>query len=65
MPKLPVDAPREWVLKAFQRLGFELVWEGNHMAWQDHRLIKGFSLRLILRQSAISREDFLAVYEED
>ena len=78
MPKFPVDAPRERVLKALQRLGFELVREGNHIAlarsnpdgtrtpltMPNHRLIKASTLRLILRQSDISREDFLAAYEE-
>jgi hypothetical protein len=69
------DAPREQVLKAFQRLGFELVLEGIHIAlasknpdgtqtpltMSNHRLIKGSTLRLILmRQSEISREDCLA-----
>ncbi len=78
MPKFPVDAPREQVLKAFQRLGFELVREGNHIAlarknpdgtrtpltMPNHQLIKGSTLRLILRQSEISREDFLSAYGE-
>jgi predicted RNA binding protein YcfA (HicA-like mRNA interferase family) len=78
MPKFPVDAPRERVLKALQRLGFELVREGNHIALArsnpdgtrtpltipNHRLIKASTLRMILRQSDISREDFLAAYEE-
>ena len=78
MPKFPVDAPRERVLKALQRLGFELVREGNHIAlarsnpdgtrtpltMPNHRLIKASTLRMILRQSDISREDFLAAYEE-
>jgi predicted RNA binding protein YcfA (HicA-like mRNA interferase family) len=78
MPKFPVDAPRERVLKALQRLGFELVREGNHIAlarlnadgtrtpltMPNHRLIKASTLRLILRQSDISREDFLSAYEE-
>ena len=78
MPKFPVDAPRERVLKALQRLGSELVREGNHIAlarsnrdgtrtpltMPNHRLIKASTLRMILRQSDISREDFLAAYEE-
>jgi len=63
MPKFPVDAPRDRVLWALQRLGFELVGEGNHLAlarmnedgartpltMPNHRLIKGSTLRLILR----------------
>jgi predicted RNA binding protein YcfA (HicA-like mRNA interferase family) len=78
MPKFPVDAPREQVLKALQRLGFELLREGNHIAlarsnpdgtrtpltMPNYRLIKASTLRLILRPSDISREDFLAAYEE-
>jgi predicted RNA binding protein YcfA (HicA-like mRNA interferase family) len=65
-------------LKALQRFGFELVREGNHISlartnpdgtrtpltMPNHRLIKASTLRLILRQSEISREDFLAAYEE-
>ncbi len=32
MAQFPVDAPRERVIKAFERLGFRLVREGNHIA---------------------------------
>ena len=78
MPKFPVDAPRDRVLRALQRLGFELIREGNHFAlartnedstrtpltMPNYRLIKGSTLRLIFRQSEISREEFLEAYEE-
>ena len=77
MAKFPVDAPRDRVLRALQRLGFELIREGNHapartnedgtrtpLTMPNHRLIKGSTLRLILRQSEISREEFLEAYEE-
>lgn len=77
MPKSPVDAPKERVVKAFERLGFTLVREGNHISMQrlnddgsktpltmpNHRRIKAATLRTILRQAAIARDDFLAAYE--
>jgi predicted RNA binding protein YcfA (HicA-like mRNA interferase family) len=77
MPKFPVDAPIERVIKALQMLGFHLVREGNHIAMDrenpdgtrtpltipNHRRIKGSTLRTILTQSGIPREDFLNAYE--
>lgn len=77
MPRFPVDAPRERVIKAFANLGFGLVREGNHLALErenldgsrtpltlpNHRLIKGSTLRTVLTQSGISREEFLTAYD--
>jgi predicted RNA binding protein YcfA (HicA-like mRNA interferase family) len=77
MAKSPIDAPKERVIEAFERLGFVLVRKGNHIAMRrqnadgsttpltmpNHRQIKGSTLRTILRQSGISREDFLTAYE--
>jgi predicted RNA binding protein YcfA (HicA-like mRNA interferase family) len=65
------------VIKAFEALGFVLVREGNHIAMvrenadgtrtpltmPNHRRIRGSTLRTILRQSQISREEFLQVYD--
>ena len=78
MPKFPVDAPLRKVLRALESLGFRLVREGNHIAMvrenpdgtqtpltmPNHRRIKGSTLRTILRQSGISRKEFLEAYEE-
>lgn len=79
MPKFPIDAPIQKVIKAFQQLGFRLVREGNHIAMvreeldgtrtpltmPNHRQIKGSTLRTILTQAGISRDEFLRVYQED
>ena len=78
MAKFPVDAPLERVLRALEQLGFSLVRRGNHLSlsreeadgtWTPltlpgHRTIKSSTLRAVLTQSGISREEFLRAYEQ-
>ncbi|MCC6743088.1 MAG: type II toxin-antitoxin system HicA family toxin [Acidobacteria bacterium] len=78
MGKFPVDAPVSRVRQAFERLGFRLVREGNHIAMirqnadgsrtpltmPNHARIKSYSLRTSLTQAAVSRDEFLRAYDE-
>jgi len=76
MTKFPADAPLRRVIDTLEQLGFRLVREGNHIAMlrhnQDgtrtpltipnHPAIKKSTLRAILTQAKISRDDFLKIY---
>ena len=78
MHKFPVDAPIARVLRTLERLSFRLVRQGNHIAMQrentdgiktpltlpNHATIKSSTLRTILTQAGIPRDEFLRVYEE-
>ncbi|MGO9313433.1 MAG: type II toxin-antitoxin system HicA family toxin [Syntrophobacteraceae bacterium] len=75
--KFPADVPIEDVIKALAHLGFQVVRRGNHIALirknddgtqtpmtiPNHRKIKGSTLRTILTQSGITRDEFLTVFE--
>jgi predicted RNA binding protein YcfA (HicA-like mRNA interferase family) len=76
--KFPADVPIENVAKAFEHLGFQVVRSGNHIALlrenedgsrtpmtiPNHRRIKGSTLRMILTQAGIPRDEFLTAYEQ-
>jgi predicted RNA binding protein YcfA (HicA-like mRNA interferase family) len=76
MTKFPADAPIRKVISTLEQLGFRLVREGNHIAMlrenpdgtrtsltiPNHPFLKKSTLRTILTQSKISREDFIKIY---
>ena len=78
MTRFPADAPIRRVIKTFESLGFRLVREGNHIAMvrensdgtrtpltmPNQRRIKGSTLRTILTQAGISRDEFLEAYKD-
>jgi len=78
MARFPVDATIGDVIKAFTRLGFRVLREGNHISMArenpdgsstpltlpNHRRIKSSTLRTIRSQARIPREDFLEIYEK-
>ena len=77
MTKFPVDAPIARVKRALEALGFQLIREGNHIAMArqnadgtstsltipNHPRLKSSTLRTVLTQTGISREDFLQAYD--
>lgn len=77
MGKFPKDASRARVVVALEALGFQIIREREHIAMirqnadgtktpltlPNHKTIKSSTLRIICRQSAITRDDFLKAYE--
>ena len=69
MAKFPVDAPIDKVVKTFEKLGFRLIRENQDgtrtpLTMPNHRKIKGSTLRTILTQSGVSRDEFLDIYRK-
>lgn len=78
MAKFPADAPLRRVVKTFSSLGFRIVRQGTHIAMErrnddgsstpltlpNHGSIKASTLRTILTQAGISRDEFLVAYHK-
>jgi predicted RNA binding protein YcfA (HicA-like mRNA interferase family) len=78
MTKFPVDVPVARVKRTLESLGFRTVREGNHIAMvrenadgtrtpltmPNHPRLKSSTLRTILTQAGISRDDFLRAYDQ-
>ena len=77
MPRFPTDAPIARVKRALGILGFSVVREENHISMlrhnpdgsrtpltmPNHRTLKASTLRTILTQAQIPREEFLRAFE--
>jgi len=79
MAKFPVDAPLTRVISTLEALSFRVVRRGNHIAMvrdnpdgtktpltmPNHRTLKASTLRTILTQVGIARDDFLKAFDEN
>jgi predicted RNA binding protein YcfA (HicA-like mRNA interferase family) len=77
MDKFPVDASKRKVIRTFEKLGFSVVREKEHISMlranpddtktpltmPSHAKIKASTLRMICQQAGISREKFLKAYK--
>ena len=77
MPRFPVNAPKNRVVRALEQLGYRPIRERNHICMArenpdgsrsvlvllNHRRIKGSTLRRICAQAGISRDAFLEAYK--
>jgi predicted RNA binding protein YcfA (HicA-like mRNA interferase family) len=76
--KFPKNAPKRKVIKTLENLGFEIIRTENHISMlrnnsdgsktpltlPNHERIKGSTLRIICRQSQISRKEFIEIFNK-
>lgn len=76
MSKFPIDAPKQKVIRALERLGFALIRDREHIAMvrenddgtrtpltiPSHSIIKSSTLRTVCSHAGISRDDFIKAY---
>ena len=74
--KFPTDVPKKKVLRTFKLLGFQIVREGNHIIMErqndngtvtplvmpNHNIINSGTLRSIVTQIGMTRDEFLKAY---
>jgi len=74
--KFPTDVPKSIVIKTFKFIGFKIVREGNHIIMErlnsdgtvtplvmpNHKTINSGTLRAIINQVGLTREQFLGAY---
>ncbi|MBF0336418.1 MAG: type II toxin-antitoxin system HicA family toxin [Nitrospirae bacterium] len=77
MQKFPNDCLKRKVIYTFEKFGFNIIREREHISMErenpdgsktyltipNHRYIKASTLRTICTQVGISREDFVKTYE--
>lgn len=77
MPRFPVDAPKQKVIRALEALGFQVMREREHISMlrenpdgsrtpltlPNHPKVKASTLRTICTQAGIARDQFLDAYE--